>query len=184
MYGTEQRKPAIETYIEFDLSAADTVAELGYPTRHSLRAWYKGYLGHGEVRPPKRQREPKFTLEMRQAAVDYYLAHGRSLAGTMRRMGYPAGREYLCDWIDELAPGQRKYRGPDPEAGPVPLEEKAQAVAELGSRNGTAAEAAAGHGAPGTAPYIWRRETMGDDVGAPKGKAFPRARDSTICRAT
>ena len=80
MYSTGQRKLAIETYIKFDLSAADTVAELGYPTRHSLRAWYKDYLEHGEVRPPKRQREPKFTLEMRQAAVDYYLAHGKSLA--------------------------------------------------------------------------------------------------------
>ena len=106
------------------------IAELGYPTRHSLRAWYKDYLEHGEVRPPKRQREPKFTLEMRRAAVDYHRAHGRSLAGTIRRMGYPSGREYLCDWIDELAPGQRKYRGPNPKANPIPLEEKAQAVAE------------------------------------------------------
>lgn len=146
MYSTEQRKLTIETYIKFDLSAADTIAELGYPTRHSLRAWYKDYLEHGEVRPPKRQREPKFTLEMRRVAVDYYLAHGRSLARTMRRMGYPAGREYLCDWIDELASGQRKYRGPSPKADLIPLEEKAQAVAELESRGGTAAEVAAGHG--------------------------------------
>ncbi len=111
MHSTERRKLAIETYIKFDLSAADTIAELGYPTRHSLRAWYKDYLENGEVRPPKRQWEPKFTLEMRRAAVDYHLAHGRSLARTMRRMGHPAGREYLCDWIDELAPGQRKYGG-------------------------------------------------------------------------
>ena len=111
MYSTEQRKLAIETYIKFDLSAADTVAELGYPTRQTPRARHRDYLGHGEARPPKRQREPKFTLEMRRAAVDYYLAHGRSLARTMRRMGYPAGREHLCDWIDELAPGQRKHRG-------------------------------------------------------------------------
>lgn len=116
MYSTEQRKLAIEAYIKFDLSAADTIAELGYPTRRSLRAWHKNYLGHGEVGPPKRQREPKFALGMGQAAVDYYLAHGRSLARTMRRMGYPAGRECLCDWIDELAPGQRKYRGPSPRA--------------------------------------------------------------------
>lgn len=111
MYSTEQRKLSIETYIKFDLSAADTIAELGYPTRHSLRAWYKDYLEHGEVRPPKRQRKPKFTLEMRRAAMDCQLAHGRSLARTMRRMGHSAGREYLCDWIDELAPGQRKYGG-------------------------------------------------------------------------
>ena len=111
MYSTEQRKLAIETYIKFDLSAADTVAELGYPTRQSLKAWYKDYLEHGEIRPPKRQRDPKFTLEMRQAAVDYYLAHGKSLARTMRKMGYPASREYLCDWIDELAPGRGNAGG-------------------------------------------------------------------------
>lgn len=97
MHSTEQRKLAIETYIKLDLSAADTVAELGYPTRHSLGAWHRDYLGHGEARPPKRQREPRFTLGMRRAAVDYCLAHGKSLAGTMRKMGYPAGREYLCD---------------------------------------------------------------------------------------
>lgn len=77
MYSTEQRKLAIETCIKFDPSAADTVAELGHPTRHSLRAWHKDYLEHEEVRPPKRQREPKLALEMRRAAVDCCLAHGK-----------------------------------------------------------------------------------------------------------
>ena len=152
------------------------IAELGYPTRHSLRAWYEDYLEHGEVRPSKRQREPKFTLEMRRAAVNYYLAHGRSLARTMRRMGYPAGSEYLCDWIDELAPGQRKYRGPNPKADPIPLEEKVQAVAELDLRSGTAAEVAARHGVPRAAPYIWRREIMGDNVGGTEEKGAPVSR--------
>lgn len=152
------------------------IAELGYPTRHLLRAWYKDHLEHGEVRPPKQQREPKFTLEMRQAAVDYYLANGRSLARTMRRMGYPAGREYLCDWIDELAPGQRKYRGPSPKADPIPPEEKARAVPELESRGGTAAEVAAGRGVPRPAPYIWLREIMGDDVGGTEEKGAPVSR--------
>lgn len=177
MFSTEQRRIAIETFIRFDHSYADTIAELGYPTRHSLRAWYKDYLEHGEVRPPKRQREPKFTLEMRQAAVDYYLAHGKSLARTMRRMGYPASREYLCGWIDELAPGQRKYRGPSPKAGPVPLAEKIQAVAELESRSGTAAEVAEKHGVSRTAPYVWRREMMGDNGGEPETKGEPVSKE-------
>lgn len=173
MYSAEQRKLAIETYIKFDLSAADTVAELGYPTRHSLRTWYKDYLEHGEVRPPKRQREPKFTLEMRQAAVNYYLAHGKSLARTMRKMGYPGSREYLCDWIDELAPGERKCREANPKADPILLEEKIQAVAELESRNGAAAEVAAKHGVSRTAPYIWRREIICDNDGEPETKGEP-----------
>ena len=146
MYSAEQRKLAIETYIKFDLSAADTVAELGYPARQSLRAWYKDYLEHGEARPPKRQREPKFTLGMRQAAVDHCLAHGRGLARTVRRMGYPAGGECLCDWIDELAPGQRKYRGPAPRRGPVSVEKKVQVIAELESRSGPACVCSIGSG--------------------------------------
>ena len=41
MYITEQRKPAIENYVKFDPSAADTVAEPGHPTRHSPRARHK-----------------------------------------------------------------------------------------------------------------------------------------------
>ena len=147
MFSTEQRRIAIETFIRFDHGYADTIAELGYPTRHSLRAWYKDYLEHGEVRPPKRQREPKFTLEMRQAAVDYCLAHGKSLARTMRRMGYPASREYLGGWIDELAPGQRKHGGPNPRRDPVPVEKKVQVVAELEARTGPAAQIAEKHGA-------------------------------------
>ena len=49
MFSTEQRRIAIETFIRFDHSYADPIAELGYPTRHSLRAWYKDYLEHGEV---------------------------------------------------------------------------------------------------------------------------------------
>ena len=97
MHSAEQRRLAIETCIKFDLSAADTVAEPGCPTRHPLRAWHKGYLEHGEASPPKRQREPRLALEMRQAAAGCCPAHGKSLARTMRRMGYPASRKCLCD---------------------------------------------------------------------------------------
>ena len=56
-------------------------------------------------------------------------------------------REYLASWIDGLAPGQRKGRlaiGPRREK--ISLEEKIRAVAELGGRDGTAAEVAARHG--------------------------------------
>ena len=35
MYSKEQRRIAIETFIRFDHSYADTIAELGYPDRHS-----------------------------------------------------------------------------------------------------------------------------------------------------
>lgn len=138
MHSTEQRKPAIETCIKFDLSAADTVAELGYPTRRSPGAWHEDYPEHGEVRPPKRQREPKLALEMRQAAVDCCPAHGKSPARTMRRIGYPASRECLCDWAGGLAPGQRKCRGPNPKADPATGSRRASCWASRGGRVGSA----------------------------------------------
>ena len=177
MFSTEQRRIAIETFIRFDHSYADTIAELGYPTRRSLRAWYRDYLEHGEVRPPKRQREPKFTLEMRQAVVDYYLAHGKSLSRTMRALGYPKGSDTLRGWIDGLAPGQRKHRGPNPKRDPVSIEKKVQVVAELEARTGPAAEIAEKHGVSRTAPYVWRREMMGDDVGDTEEKGVPVSRE-------
>lgn len=70
-------------------------------------------------------------------------------------------------------PRAEETQGPNPKAGPVPLEEKAQAVAELESRSGTAAEVAARHGVSRAAPYVWRREIMGDNVGGSEEKGVP-----------
>ena len=161
MYSLELRKLAVETLIKFDHSYADTIAELGYPNRHSLYNWWRDYQEYGEVRPGKPTRQPKFTPEMKQAAVEHYLEHGKSLARTMRALGYPKSREYLASWIDGLAPGQRKGRlaiGPRREK--ISLEEKIRAVAELGGRDGTAAEVAARHGVAREMPYAWRRQLL------------------------
>lgn len=43
MYSAEQRKKAIETFARFGCSAADTIAELGYPNRNTLRNWWREY---------------------------------------------------------------------------------------------------------------------------------------------
>ena len=42
MYSAAQRMKAVETFARFGCSAADTIAELGYPTRHTLRNWWIG----------------------------------------------------------------------------------------------------------------------------------------------
>ena len=73
---------------------------------------------------------------MKQRAVEHYLEHGKSLVRTMRALGYPKSREVLGDWIDEIAPGQRKYRGPNPKTPPIPIEKRVQVVAELEARTG------------------------------------------------
>jgi transposase-like protein len=112
-----------------------------------------------------------------RAAVGHYLEHGRSLSRTMRALGYPRGRQTLCDWIDELAPGSRKQRGPNPKAEPVPMEKKVRVVAELEARTGPAAEIAERHGVSRTAPYAWRREIIGDNGGEPERKGEPVSKE-------
>ncbi len=173
MYSAEQRKTAIETFVKFDHSYADAIAELGYPTRACLRSWWNEHGDTGEVPMSKFTANPRYAAEMKRRAVEHYLEHGKSLARTMRALGYPRSREALGDWIDEIAPGQRKYRGPDPKRDPVPVGKKARVVAELEVRTGPAAEIAESHGVSRTAPYAWRREMMGDNGGEPEKKGVP-----------
>ena len=124
MFSTEQRRIAIETFIRFDHNYADTIAELGYPHRQTLGNWWHEYRETGEVPLAKHVREPKYPEEMRREAVEHYLSHGKRLSRTMRAVGYPKSREMLGDWIDEIAPGQRRYRGPNPRRDPAPWRRK------------------------------------------------------------
>lgn len=172
MFSIEQRRVAIETFIRFDHNYADTIAELGYPHRQTLRNWWYEYMETGEVPMPKLEREPKYPEEMRREAVEHYLSHGKRLSRTMRALGYPKSREMLADWIDEIAPGQRRYRGPNPKKDAVPIEKKVRVVAELEARTGPAAEIAERHGVSRTAPYVWRREIMGDNGGEAEEKGI------------
>lgn len=61
MYGYEQKCKAIDTYFLFDCSIADTVAELGYPNRHTLYLRVQDYKKHGEVRRRRQARDPRYT---------------------------------------------------------------------------------------------------------------------------
>ena len=125
-YSEEQRRSALETFIRFDHSYADTIAELGYPNRGTLRGWWREYERTGVVPVRKSVSDPTCTDAMKRAAADYYLGHGRSLARTARALGYPKSRQLLGEWIDEYAPGQRKRRGTGPGSGPrAPGEEGA-----------------------------------------------------------
>lgn len=136
MYSTEQRKLAIETFIRFGHSCADTIAELGYPNRHTLNSWWREYRETGEVPAGKMIREPRFSDDQKREAAEHCLGHDKSLSRTMRALGYPKGSDTLRGWIDEPAPGQRKHRGPNPKRDPVPIEKKVQVIAELEARTG------------------------------------------------
>lgn len=119
MYSKEQRQKAIDTFIRFDHSYADTIAYLGYPTRRALRLWWKEYEEKGCVGECIFRRESIYSEEQKLEAVAHYLEHGKDLTQTMRMLGYPKSREYLASWIDEIAPGKRKLKGPIPRRDPI-----------------------------------------------------------------
>lgn len=184
MYGYEQKCKAIDTYFLFDCSIADTVAELGYPNRHTLYLRVQDYKKHGEVRRRRQARDPRYTGEKKRSAVGHHPSHGKSPARTMRAMGYPGSREYLCAWIDKYAPGQRKLRRPDPSQEPPSLERKIEIVAALEARSEAAAEVADGYGASGSAPYRWRRQPhSGDNASEANACAGGGGREREMRRA-
>jgi transposase InsO family protein/transposase-like protein len=162
MYSLEDRQKAVDLYIKSDLSAADVVCELGYPSKRMLKLWYREYRDSGSLHEKHRAGYWKYTAEQKQVAVDYYLEHGKSLSRTIRAVGYPT-RETLTWWIDELVPGQRKTRM---EAGAVQFsqEQKRAAVIDLCSRKKTASEVATEHNTTREAIYNWRYKMLGKEV--------------------
>jgi putative transposase len=62
MHSYEERMKAVQLFIKYDLSVADTIRELGYPTRNTLIRWYNEYLEKGDLHE-KFQKKPRFTQE-------------------------------------------------------------------------------------------------------------------------
>ncbi len=161
MYSYEDRKRAVELYIEYGLGAADVIRELGYPNRHSLSNWYKDYLEHGEVR--ERTHDPRFySDDDKRRAVDHFLEHGRKPSLTIKALGYPS-KQSLYEWVDELAPGQRRI-SPPPAVQFITYEQKADAVVALATRRGSAREVAESVGTSRENLYWWKYELLGKEV--------------------
>jgi len=89
MYSYEDRIKAVALYIKYDLSAADTIRELGYPGRKMLARWYKEYQETGGLHE-RYIKNPAYTSTQIRIAVNYYLEHGRSISRTIKAVGYNA----------------------------------------------------------------------------------------------
>ena len=99
MFTLEEKTIAVELLIKYDMSYATTIRELGYPSRGSLRTWYKDYIdGTGAFDLRKR----KHCEELKMIACKYYYEHGRCNAKTRRALGYPNTWEKLNEWLCEV----------------------------------------------------------------------------------
>ncbi len=56
-YSKEQRDRAVDLYIKYERCAADTIRELGYPSRGALWTWYKDRLEEERTGVPSRRGE-------------------------------------------------------------------------------------------------------------------------------
>ena len=163
MYSYEKRLKAVQLYTKYDHSIADTIRELGYPSKGMLLRWYKEYQQNGVLHRGY-ERDPNFTLEEKKEVVDYYLEHGRNLRRTIRVMGYPSVPS-LVKWIDELAPGQRKVRMTSGTMVQFSKEQKKNAVISLCTRSIFAEAVASKHGVTRGCLYKWRRQILGEQGG-------------------
>ena len=171
MYTLADRMKAVTLYLNYDRNSAAVRRELGYPSKRALKQWVHEYETTGALHDGYRARPPKYSQEQRQAAVDYYLRHGRSLRRCIQALGYP-NRETLRQWLDEA--GARKYRlttkGLPPSKVELTFEQKRAAVFDLCSRDGSAQTVASKYGVTRAVLYKWRSDLLwkGSPVGARK----------------
>ena len=159
MYTYEQRVKAVKLLIQYDMSYSVVIHELGYPSSAvSLRSWYKEYQSEGELHE-KYNKKYKYVDEDKHKAVNYYLEHGKCISRTCKKLGYPC-RTLLQEWIDELAPDQKKSCKKPVSSVKLSLEEKKQAVVDLCSRSGSANEVAEKYGVSRCALYGWKKELL------------------------
>ena len=162
MYSYKERIKAVELYIKYDQCMADTIRELGYPSRNALKQWYEEYIQSGAINEDK-DRCKKYSRNQMKIAVDYYLEHGRSLSRTIRALGYPT-RETLTKWIDELAPNERKVRIKRSHMLQLSQKQKNEAVIELCVRKDTAEAVAKKHKVSRCSLYKWKNKLLGQET--------------------
>lgn len=77
MYSYEDQMRVVELYIKHDLQTETAVRELGYTTARNLCRWYKEYQEKGYLYQ-RTVRISKYTETQKQAAIEYYLEHGKT----------------------------------------------------------------------------------------------------------
>ena len=132
MFSYEERIKAVELLIQYDMSYADAIRELRYPSKNALRNWYNEYKSSNNLHI-NYNRKNKYSPEQKQLAVSYYLEHGKSVSRTVRKLGYPS-RPELDKWISELIPDKKRHCRSGGAVVKYTREQKEHAVISLCSR--------------------------------------------------
>ena len=107
MYSYENRIRAVKLYIKLGKRVRPTNRQLGYPTKNSLKDWYRQYQQRRDLPTGYTGREPKFSQAQKNAAIEHHLINDRCIASTIRALGYPC-RGTLTAWVRKALPETRK----------------------------------------------------------------------------
>lgn len=166
MYSYKERLKAVKLYIQYDRSYASVYRELGYPpSPHSIKLWVSEYEQNGDLHESYRKTN-KYSDEQRQAAVRYYVEHGRSKSRTVKALGYPT-RQQLAEWIKQDLAGEVRPCTKSQSMVHLSKEQKVQAAIELCTRDGSAQEIADKYSVSRYSVYNWAWDLLG------KGNASP-----------
>lgn len=158
MFTYQERIKAVQLLIQYDMSYATVIRELGYPSKGALINWYKEYIENGDLHKDFIKKS-KYGEEERQKAVAYYLEHGKCVSRTVRILGYPS-RPELDAWIKELVPEEKKYCRSGGSLIKYTREQKEKAVISLCSRSKPAKEVADEIGVSREVLYNWKRQLL------------------------
>ena len=161
MYSYEERKKAVERYIQYGYRAAAVIRELGYPDRHTLKRWAREYEEDRDLHQRYRC-AGKYSKEQKEAALKHYAEHGRCAAQTTKALGYPSPTVFRR-WLNETFPDREKRCVSGKAMVEYPQKEKKQAVIDLCARQGSAQEVAAAHGASRVSLYKWKKQLLGEE---------------------
>lgn len=161
MYSYEERKKAVDLYIQYGYRAAAVVQELGYPNRHTLKRWAREYEADKELHQGYRCVE-KYTEEQKQVAIRYYVEHGRCAAQTTKALGYPSPTVFRR-WLNEAFPDRKKRCASGKAMVEYPQKEKKQAVIDLCVRQDSAQGIADAHGVSRVSLYKWKKQLLGEE---------------------
>ena len=89
MFSNEKKNKEVQLLLQYDMSYAAVMHELGYPARRNLINWYEEYIENGDFHGDF-IRKPKSNEKERQKAVNYYLEHGKCMSRTVKVLGYPS----------------------------------------------------------------------------------------------
>lgn len=161
MYSYADRLRAMQLYVKLGKRIGLTIRQLGYPTKNALKTWYREYEQSHELRAGYR-RPAKFSQAEKELAVEHYLAHGQSIAATIKALGYPC-RSLLSAWLEELHPQRRIVIGRSQELAP---EAKQSAVIAFCTRPASAQAVGDEVGVSRGSLYKWKNQLLGHDAPA------------------